>query len=107
MKRNGIGEHMALTSIEKRVTTLNTTRSSSVVKRIVGRELQRIRDRVMLRDEYTCRACGRTTVDGEVDHIVPLSMGGSNSEYNLQYLCAIPCHRDKTAKEEKERDNKY
>ena len=87
-----------LTSIEKRVTTLNTNRSSPIVKRIVGRELQRIRDRVMLRDEYTCQVCRRVTAHGEVDHVTPLYLGGHESDVNRQYLCK-ECHGVKTDKE--------
>jgi len=86
---------MSLTSIEKRVTTLNTTRASPVVKRIVGRELQRIRDRIMLRDGYSCRVCGRTTTDLEIDHVTPLGDGGAESDYNRQCLC-YECHNEKT-----------
>lgn len=34
----------------------------------------------------------------EVDHIVPLHLGGSNEPENLQLLC-IKCHKEKTIAE--------
>ena len=39
----------------------------------------------------------------EIDHIIPLSEGGSNNTNNRQYLCAL-CHRKKT-EEERNRSN--
>lgn len=50
---------------------------------------------VWTRDEGRCRNCGAT---GELqyDHIIPVSMGGSNSVENLQILCG-PCNRRKSA----------
>ena len=52
----------------------------------------------MLRDEYTCQACGRVTTHGEVDHVAPLHLGGHESDVNRQYLCKA-CHGIKTDKE--------
>lgn len=39
--------------------------------------------------DYTCLRCGRQVPDIEltVDHVIPLSMGGSNSIDNIQPLC--------------------
>ena len=91
-----------LQSIGHRVATLETKRGCDAVQRIVGRELQRIRDRILLRDEYTCQKCGRVTVDLEVDHIVPLHLGGQESDANRQCLCRT-CHDIKSAVEGKER----
>ncbi len=53
---------------------------------------------VLLRDRYTCRACGQRhrARDLEVDHVLEISRGGAALEYsNLQSLCR-PCHRSKT-----------
>jgi len=84
MERRTMGK---LTSIERKVATLDTRRGAPVaVERIRGGRLDRIRQRIMLRDNYTCRMCGRVTAHGEVDHIVPLAVGGGNNEENLQYL---------------------
>lgn len=96
--------HMSkLASIERKVRTIDTRRGAPVaVDRIRGYELTKIRQRIGLRDLFTCQMCGRVTADGEVDHVVPLAIGGSNDSANLQYLC-VPCHRLKSEREEKER----
>jgi hypothetical protein len=48
---------------------------------------------VMVRDGGRCRAC-RSAVNLQIDHIVPLSKGGSCEESNLQTLCRR-CNRRK------------
>jgi len=57
--------------------------------------------------EYKCNKCGikewmNSPISLDIDHIVPISFGGSDSIGNLQYLCPN-CHRQKTAKESAER----
>ncbi len=50
-----------------------------------------LRRRVMERDGYTCRLCGRYMPDGDgihIDHIVPVSKGGKTVPSNLRVLCA-------------------
>jgi len=49
---------------------------------------------VIKRDVYRCRICNRSGVDLEVDHIVPVSQGGSDRLDNLQTLCR-DCNRGK------------
>lgn len=66
-----------------------------------GRPWRRKRAAILLRDEYTCQACGVITLLLEVDHIVNRARGGSDDEDNLQALC-VPCHKDKTAAESAE-----
>lgn len=63
-----------------------------------GRPWRRIRAAILLRDNYTCQACGLITPKLEVDHIVNRAQGGSDDDCNLQALC-IPCHKLKTAAE--------
>ncbi len=45
---------------------------------------------------YRCVHCGRSFRKGDVDidHIIPQSRGGSDSEWNLQCLC-VHCNRSK------------
>jgi hypothetical protein len=51
---------------------------------------QRLRVDVLIRDNYTCQMCGVGRQDGailEIDHIHPVSKGGTNDPKNLQVLC--------------------
>jgi 5-methylcytosine-specific restriction protein A len=94
-----------INSLKPRVNKVHIeTCSISIVERIRGYKLTKIRERIMLRDLYACQACGRVTVDGEVDHKIPLHLGGIESDENRQYLC-VPCHAIKTEQEEKDRVN--
>lgn len=48
--------------------------------------------------KFKCAYCGATSSDGislEVDHIIPISKGGSNELENLQILCR-PCNSGKS-----------
>lgn len=63
-----------------------------------GRPWRRKRAAILLRDEYTCQACGLVTLQLEVDHIVNRARGGLDDEANLQSLC-VPCHKLKTVAE--------
>lgn len=59
---------------------------------------KRTRFKVLERGGFKCHYCGRTPpeVTLEVDHQVPLSMGGSNSNSNLVPAC-FDCNRGKSA----------
>mgnify|MGYP002622596749 CR=1 FL=1 len=52
---------------------------------------------VFRRDSFTCQYCGKRPpgVVLEVDHIQPVSKGGSDEEYNLITSC-FDCNRGKT-----------
>jgi len=50
---------------------------------------------VWRRDNARCVKCG-SNKDLEFDHIIPVSMGGSSTERNLQLLCER-CNREKGA----------
>lgn len=58
---------------------------------------QKLRERVLLRDMYQCRMCGRIQIGkGEtiIDHIKPHrgDLALFWDETNLQVLCKSPCH---------------
>lgn len=60
------------------------------------------RNAVLRRDNYRCRVCGLSQRDNpalvlEVDHITPVSRGGTNDPVNLQTLCK-ECNRLKSNK---------
>ena len=61
-----------------------------------GRKPLSIRKRffVLKRDRYRCRMCGRSGVELEVDHKIPVAQGGSDALDNLQALC-FDCNRGK------------
>jgi 5-methylcytosine-specific restriction protein A len=92
-----------LSPLVPKVQTLDTRRGSgAAVDRIRGWRLHKIRERILLRDSYTCKRCGRVSVDLEVDHIVPLHLGGAESDENRQSLCCA-FHQAKGEQEEKGR----
>ena len=93
-----------LTTLRVKVPVLDTRCASalSAVERIRGYKLTQIRQRILLRDEYTCQACGCVSVDLEVDHIYPLHLGGKEADENRQALCK-GCHALKSEREAKER----
>lgn len=52
----------------------------------------KVRYTVLQRDMFTCKACGASPADGaklQVDHIYPVSKGGTNELENLQTLCSV------------------
>jgi hypothetical protein len=75
----------------RRSPLIETTRKTGRRNPIpVGRRYQ-----VFQRDTFTCRICKRSGVPIEVDHIIPVSKGGSDLIENLQTLCAR-CNRGKS-----------
>ena len=70
-------------------------------ERLRGRKGVERRRRILRRDQYVCQMCreGFHEKDLEVDHIVPLELGGPDKDDNLQVLC-IDCHRTKTYAEQ-------
>jgi 5-methylcytosine-specific restriction protein A len=54
------------------------------------------RTRILARDGFRCRRCGNGPKDERllIDHVVPVSRGGSNDDSNLQTLCE-PCNQGK------------
>jgi len=93
-----------IASIKPRIAKLDLRRGApAAVERIRGYELTKIRERILLRDGYSCRICGRVSAtELVVDHIVPLHLGGAESDENRQALCS-DCHAKKSEQEEKGR----
>ncbi len=58
--------------------------------------------RIMRRDEFKCTRCGKPAM--EVDHIIPVSLGGSGDDDNLRSLCQ-DCHKSESARLSREREN--
>ena len=71
--------------------------ASCTVKRIRGRKLQAIRAEHFSRNPLCvmCLEHDVVSVATELDHILPLSKGGTDTDDNRQCLCA-PCHEIKT-----------
>lgn len=58
----------------------------------------RMRYRILEMARFRCVACGSSSNDGvtlHIDHIIPISRGGSSDESNLQVLCQ-PCNLGKS-----------
>ncbi|WP_082104838.1 HNH endonuclease [Demequina maris] len=68
------------------------TPSSSSARQAIAKE---VRHSVWQRDRGRCTECG-SNENLEFDHIIPVSMGGANTERNIQLLCE-PCNRSKGA----------
>ena len=92
-----------LTRLENKIKTTNLSVGSPVaVVRIRGGRLTKIRERIAIRDEYVCQICKRVTADGEVDHKVPLHLGGQETDENRWWLCH-GCHDAKSEREKVDR----
>jgi 5-methylcytosine-specific restriction protein A len=65
------------------------------------REYQRNRKIVLARANGRCEQCGTRSRRVQVDHVIPVSQGGTHQVGNLQVLCSGPgsCHARKTAAE--------
>lgn len=80
------------------VTITRTDGSQTVEPALVRRELRDIigvpravsvrrRQDIARRDRWLCRYCGTGLGPFHVDHVVPISQGGSNSARNLVLAC--------------------
>lgn len=89
---------MKLTTLKPRIATLPQRVRTHAAERITGSRLQKIRREHFERNPLCvhCTAQGRVALATELDHVVPLHKGGSDSEANRQGLCA-DCHAAKTA----------
>lgn len=95
-----------LNTLPNRVKTIKTNVIKTLCsddRRIKGSVRMNAKRAIYIRDNGKCNFCKRLIdiIDSELDHVVPLQFGGSNSYSNLQTLC-IPCHREKTKLENRE-----
>src|SRR5262249_43328694 len=89
---------MKLASLKPRVSKIGLGRAAALIPpRMTGRRLVS-RNRDFLATHPLCAAC-RMKVATEVDHRVPLHLGGLDEESNLQGLCH-DCHAEKTTAEQ-------
>ena len=73
-------------------------RKTSPVKR--GYISPYMRNQVAQSQHWRCNICGKELdASFDLDHILPLSQGGSNDRSNLQAICHSPCHIEKSARE--------
>lgn len=63
-----------------------------------GWEEQARHKRIMRQHQGICHVCNKPGAD-QVDHVIPLSQGGTDEDDNLAPIHAYPCHKDKTARE--------
>ncbi len=78
-------------------------RMEAVISTTVNQKLRPTREHipdavkqyVWRRDQGRCVKCG-SNLNLEYDHIIPVALGGSNTNRNLQLLCE-PCNRSKSA----------
>jgi len=85
-----------LKRITAKVSMIGSTLSVMVSPRLRGRRAVE-RNQRWLREHPYCESC--TALATEVDHKVPLHLGGTDAEPNLQGLCHV-CHARKTAAEQ-------
>lgn len=105
---------MQLKMLPKRLSELKTRLSPTGIAGSTIREKSRskwIATRAnYLRENPLCKHCeliGHISIANELDHIIPLCMGGQEfDEDNYQGLCR-DCHRIKSNKEAGERTNHF
>lgn len=56
---------------------------------------KRLRNQILIRDNWTCYLCGNEATT--IDHIHPVALGGTDDEWNLAAACTR-CNYSKQAK---------
>ena len=101
---------MKLTTVKPKLAVSSSPRQLKTTtvaqRRKTGRALQAERLRLWLDRGQCCAECGRFVehpIGYQLDHIVPLVLGGADDDSNKQLLCwwledgvAKGCHVDKT-----------
>jgi hypothetical protein len=68
-----------------------------LLQRLAPADWAVVRARILRRDGEVCAYCATTNGPFEIDHIHPISRGGSNWDGNLCVAC-LPCNRSKSDK---------
>ena len=89
----GLGRLVVIVSANSSYEARQTSVVRSNVRRLLGRVRlpKRVRYAVLHRDGFRCRYCGARASDGaslHIDHIVPVSRGGTDDEENLCCACS-------------------
>lgn len=89
-----------LQEIQAKISALTTKKDFS--KRERSKMTASLKKRILERDNYTCQQCGNSIYKEpnlllEIDHIIPVSKGGTSEPQNLQTLC-WRCNRSKSDK---------
>lgn len=65
--------------------------------RLPQREWRQLRQAVINRDGLSCRYCGQDSPSPQIDHVLPLALGGTNEMSNLTVACRS-CNASKGSK---------
>jgi len=78
---------------------INKHRYRALEKKSPGSHTRKEIEEILVSQNYRCVVCGSdlTVERRHLDHIQPLSRGGCNCKYNLQWLCE-PCNLSKNDK---------
>lgn len=82
--------------LEERYKRLEAINFESILSDYNSKEQRRLmtkelREKIAIRDNYTCQICGKYMPDGvglHIDHIIPIAKGGKSVPSNLQVLCS-------------------
>ena len=93
-------EKMLAITDELQDISYETTRTKWKAKNQRSLMTKELRQKIKIRDNYTCQICGKYMPDEvglHVDHIIPIKRGGKTIESNLQVLCD-KCNLRKSSK---------
>lgn len=105
IKKSKSGKHFCSKSCATSVNNLGIKRFDGFPWEVLGRSSVR-KKWISKGNSMVCVSCGFDGSDKpwciQLDHVIPVSEGGSNCNTNLQPLC-LNCHMDKTVNEKKGR----
>lgn len=76
---------------------INKHKRRALEKNASGKLSNGITNKLLTLQNNLCIVCRNKLIKYHIDHIVPLSKGGSNDDYNVQLLCPS-CNHQKNAK---------